>query len=112
MSHPTARELLGHRLSGATRVVTLIDCTVCETPVWVGWDEDFAAMPGVADVTPIDGLTEVAMWLAGRHTYVLSSLPGGKRLSVRSEAMTEKGAGGKPHRVSPILPEHCCEEWL
>lgn len=111
MSHPTARDLLGHRLSGAVRQVTLTECT-CGAPVWIGWDEDFGALPAVADTTPIDGLTEVAVWLAGRHTYVLMPCATtGRKLSVRSEAMTAKGAGQPPHRSSPVVAEHCCEEW-
>lgn len=104
--HPSPLEL--HvALSGSQRVAQGVDCTVCGSPLWVGWDGDFAALPAVADRSPLsDGLTEVALWLAGRMTYLLTPCNGGWQLDARSQI----GYRREWHTIPAIVGEHCCEE--
>lgn len=90
---------------GGHRAAVLAEC-LCSRQVWVGWDDEQAALLAVADTMPLlDAVDEVAVWLDGRRTYRVTPYEGTVRLSVRSEVAQK---GGRLRLT--IVAEHACRE--
>lgn len=64
------------------RVAQLITHS-CGQPVWAGLDQLDAEMPVLADLIPLDDLTETVAHLDGRGVHSLIPAPGGPELHRR-----------------------------